>query len=141
MSSRFPCLLLLFLCAACLEDDHPQRTEKWYVETWEASNGCFFLEEGGEEQNQVFETLLGLNDSAMIKTELLLRSDKEMQILKNGELVLSGEWNDVDRRILTLTANGQFWNFEIVNRDAGSILLRGENYRYIDKVDILLRLR
>jgi hypothetical protein len=140
--SKFPWPLVLILGASCVGDDDPRRVEKWYLESWEGTFYCILAgPDEGEEKNKIVENLLGLKDIPMTETELHLDSDGKMQILKNGGVVLSGKWNDSDPHILTLTANDQFWNFEIINQSRDSIVLRTKNYQFIQEVEIVLKAR
>ncbi len=141
MPIKFFCLALLVLLVACDTDDDPKKIERWYLESWEASSGCFFPDDIPEKQNQIVETLLGLEDTTMKETELYFGSDGEMQILKNNELVLSGGWNYPEQKMLTLKVNDQFWNFEVVNKNKDSLVLRMKNYQFIYEAEMVLKAR
>ena len=98
MSIKFLCLTSSVLFVSCLTDDDFKRTEKWYLDNWEASifcgisSGSIDPDEEVQEKNKIIETLLGLEDSCVMETELHLGGDGEMHIVKNDVITLSGRW-------------------------------------------------
>lgn len=145
MSIKFLCLTSSVLFVSCLTDDDFKRTEKWYLDNWEASifcgisSGSIDPDEEVQEKNKILETLLGLEDSCVMETELHLGGDGEMHIVKNDVITLSGRWNNPSPHFLTLTANDQSWNFDLINKNEDSIVLRARNYKYIEEVNVVLK--
>ena len=110
---------------SCLNDDDPQKIETWHLYSYEGSSSCFLsFDSIPEEPNYIIEIFLGLEDSTMMESELHLGENGEMKILKNGQVALSGNWKNLDRHVLTLTANGQFWNLEVVSKNEDSLVLK-----------------
>jgi hypothetical protein len=128
------------LLTSCLNDDDPKRIEKWHLYSYVGSSSCFFPDDGIlEEPNYIIETLLGLEDSAMMEIELHLGDNGEMKILKNNQVALSGNWKNLDQRVLTLTANGQLWNLEVAGKNEDSLVLKSDGYQYMHDLEIVLK--
>jgi hypothetical protein len=92
-----------------------------------------------EEPNYIIEILLGLEDSTIMERELHLGENGEMKILKNGQVALSGNWKNLDRHVLILTANGQFWNLEVLSKNEDSLVLKSGGYQFIDDLKMVLK--
>jgi hypothetical protein len=141
MSLKFPLLLLSFLCGSCLDDDDPEKIERWYVDSWKASTSISCPSDPLPESNHVIEMLLGFHDARMTETEVLFHDNGEMEIRKNDRTRLVGRWTNSTSNTLTLGADGESWNFEVIDNNNDSVVLRAEYYRNIRQVDIVLKPR
>jgi hypothetical protein len=77
----------------------------------------------------------------MMEIELHLGDNGEMKILKNNQVALSGNWKNLDQDVLSLTANGQVWNLEIVSKNEDSLVLRADGYQFIYNLEIVLNIK
>lgn len=140
MSLKSLHVISFILFTSCLNDDDPKRIEKWHLYSYVGSSSCFFPDDGIlEEPNYIIETLLGLEDSAMMEIELHLADNGKMKILKNNQVALSGNWKNLDQRVLTLTANGQLWNLEVAGKNEDSLVLKSDGYQYMHDLEIVLK--
>jgi len=48
-------------------------------------------------------------------------------------------WNNSDQHLLTLMADGQFWNLEVVSKNEDSFVLRSEGYQFIHDLEMVLK--
>jgi hypothetical protein len=140
MSLKFSSALSFVVLTSCLNDVDPQRIEKWHLYSYVGSSGCFFPDDGiVEEHNYIIETLLGLEDSTIMKIELHLDENGEMKILKDNQVALSGNWKILDQRVLTLTSGGERCKFDVANKHADSLVLKSDGYQYMQDLEIVFK--
>lgn len=116
-------LILISLIATFCTNDEQTASEKWQVSHGEAVVLCSFPY--AESEHPIVEALLGLDDTTNIKTELQLQNTGSFVVLKNGEIILSGDWHYEQQKLYLNTINEQ-WFFEVIIKNKDSLLLRSE---------------
>jgi hypothetical protein len=129
-------LILISLIATFCTNEEQTASEKWQVSHWEAAVLCSFPY--AESEHPIVEALMGLDDTTNLKTELLLQNTGSFIVVKNGEIILSGDWRDDQQKLYLNTINEE-WFFEVIIKNKDSLLLRSETT--ITMADLYLTLK
>lgn len=132
-------ILLSALLIAC-RDGEIIKVETWSLDSFESEISCLFITDSLEEEDIIVDTFLGVEDLEYLETELRLADDGEFQIVKDGQVVLVGNWDTNRWETLRLVTENQEWFVEVKAKNDDSLVLRFNGYyKYLNNLRMTLR--
>lgn len=126
-----PLIALVVILAACEEEDSLISNADWILSEVHANatSCCFMFEtDVRDNQNTIFDELLGLNDTIGRETILSIASVNDFRILKDGHPVFLGK-AQINKKTLILSSKVDTLELDLILNTEDSLVVDAQGYK------------